>query len=83
MANIQTEPWTVPNQKALKQVDFICEDFGYQAEIDGVANTETKAQFAQRMMNESFKTWNINLFKRKNKELRAFTADSTTDQIDI
>ena len=83
MANIQTSPWTVPNAKALKQVDFICEEFNYQTEIDGVPNPETKAQFAQRMMDETFKTWNINLFKRKNKELRAVAVDPNVDVIDV
>lgn len=83
MANIQTSIWNVPNDKALKQRDFICEEFGYQDTIDGQPNPETKAQFAQRMGDKYYRDWHRNIFERKNRELRARTQTPSEDDIEM
>ncbi len=50
--------------QAVRIVDALCGNYGYQATLDGVSNPETKQEFAQRMirghMKESVKTWESN-----------------------
>jgi hypothetical protein len=43
---------TVPNAVLTRVVDGVCGSMGYQDTIGGVANPETRAQFAQRMLRE-------------------------------
>lgn len=46
---------TIPDAQINRVIDGICLACNYQATINGVANPETKAQFAKRMLIEQMK----------------------------
>lgn len=55
MANISI---TIPDAALSRVVDSICIKHSYQAILmDGSVNTETKGQFAKRMIAQTVKNW--------------------------
>jgi hypothetical protein len=55
---------TYPDALQVEVRDVLCFEFGYQDEIDGSPNPETKAQFLQRQFNTNFKNWLKNTYKQ-------------------
>lgn len=88
MATIQTTAKTVTSQQALKFVDAVCDEYGYQATVSNpnytpesglpetIPNPITKAQFAQSKMDEFVLTWGRNIVISYNR--RQIAVDTNT-----
>jgi len=50
---------TVPDGIAERVLNAVCKYHGYQDEIDGQPNPETKVQFTKRKIKETVKSWAV------------------------
>ncbi len=62
-----------PDNLQIELRDVLCFELGYQDEIDGSPNPETKAQFLQRTFNSHFKQWLKNTYEQGKRRQQTIT----------